>query len=48
MDGDCREALRVLVFSASLRPDSLNTRLANLVATAMERLGCVRRPGVDA
>jgi chromate reductase, NAD(P)H dehydrogenase (quinone) len=39
MDDDRRESLRVLVFSASLRVDSLNTRLANLATTAIERLG---------
>jgi NAD(P)H-dependent FMN reductase len=39
MDDDRRESLRVLVFSASLRTDSLNTRLANLATTAIERLG---------
>jgi chromate reductase len=39
MDDDRRESLRVLVFSASLRVDSLNTRLANLATTAIERVG---------
>jgi NAD(P)H-dependent FMN reductase len=39
MDVDRRESLRVLVFSASLRVDSLNTRLANLATTAIERVG---------
>ncbi len=34
-----REPLRILVFSASLRAGSLNTRLARLVATAVERNG---------
>jgi chromate reductase len=31
-----REPIRLLVFSASLRRDSLNTRLANLAATTIE------------
>jgi hypothetical protein len=39
MDDDRRESLRVLLFSASHRTDSLNTRLANLATTAIERLG---------
>jgi chromate reductase len=39
MEDDRRESLRVLVFSASLRADSLNTRLADLAAGAIERLG---------
>ena len=39
MDDDEREPLRVLVFSASLRAESLNTRLARLAATVIERLG---------
>lgn len=34
-----RQSLRVLVFSASLRKESLNTRLANLAATVIEGLG---------
>lgn len=34
-----REPLRVLVFSASLRQESLNTRLAGLVAESIERHG---------
>jgi NAD(P)H-dependent FMN reductase len=38
MDHDRREAQRVLVFSASSRADSFNTRLANLVGTAIEGL----------
>ena len=36
---DRREPLTVLVFSASLRADSLNSRLARLVVAAVERLG---------
>lgn len=39
MDHDGREPLDVLVFSASLRTESLNTRLATLAATVLERLG---------
>jgi hypothetical protein len=39
MDDDRRESLRVLLFSASHRTDSLNTRLADLATTAIERLG---------
>jgi NAD(P)H-dependent FMN reductase len=34
-----RGPVRVLVFSASRRADSLNTRLASLATTAIERLG---------
>ena len=36
---DQREALRVLVFSASMRAESLNTRLARLVVASVERHG---------
>jgi NAD(P)H-dependent FMN reductase len=36
MTTDQREPLRILVFSASLRADSLNTRLAQLAAAAIE------------
>ena len=36
---DERESVRVLVFSASLRAESLNTRLATLVAAEIEALG---------
>jgi NAD(P)H-dependent FMN reductase len=36
---DGREPLRIQVFSASLRDDSLNTRLARLVAVEIERFG---------
>ena len=32
-----REPLRVLIFSASLRTDSLNTRLAHLAARTIEK-----------
>ena len=39
MSNDHREPLRILVFSASLRAESLNTRLARLVAEAIERHG---------
>jgi chromate reductase len=39
MSDDQREPLRVLVFSASLRAQSLNTRLARLAADAIERHG---------
>lgn len=39
MVSEQREALSVLVFSASLRADSLNTRLARLVVAAVERHG---------
>lgn len=39
MSDDRRQSLRVLVFSASLRAESLNTRLASLAATVIERLG---------
>jgi NAD(P)H-dependent FMN reductase len=39
MDKDRREPLRVLVFSASLRADSLTTRLAKVAATIIEHLG---------
>ncbi len=34
-----REPLQVLIFSASLRADSLNTRLAKLAAVIIERNG---------
>ncbi|MFP5219482.1 MAG: NADPH-dependent FMN reductase [Actinomycetes bacterium] len=34
-----REPLRILVFSASLRAESLNTRLARIVVAAVERHG---------
>jgi chromate reductase, NAD(P)H dehydrogenase (quinone) len=36
---DQREPLKILVFSASLRAESLNTRLARLAADAIERQG---------
>lgn len=36
-----REPLRLLVFSASLRADSLNTRLARLAASIIEKQGAV-------
>ena len=36
---DAREPLTILVFSASLRAESLNTRLARLAAAAIERHG---------
>ena len=39
VSNDHREPLRILVFSASLRAESLNTRLARLVAEAIERHG---------
>lgn len=39
MTDEIREPVRVLVFSASLRADSLNSRLASLAAEAMERHG---------
>jgi chromate reductase, NAD(P)H dehydrogenase (quinone) len=39
MSSDRREPLRILVFSASLRADSLNSRLARLVVAAVERHG---------
>jgi chromate reductase, NAD(P)H dehydrogenase (quinone) len=38
-DGRIREPVRVLVFSASLRSDSLNSRLARLAATSVEGNG---------
>jgi chromate reductase, NAD(P)H dehydrogenase (quinone) len=38
-DGRIREPVRVLVFSASLRSDSLNSRLARLAATTVEGNG---------
>jgi chromate reductase, NAD(P)H dehydrogenase (quinone) len=38
-DGQTREPVRVLVFSASLRTDSLNSRLARLAATTVEANG---------
>jgi chromate reductase, NAD(P)H dehydrogenase (quinone) len=34
------EPVRVLLFSASLRTESLNTRLARLAASAIEQYGC--------
>ena len=37
--GRLREPIRFLVFSASLRRDSLNTKLADLAATAIEANG---------
>jgi chromate reductase, NAD(P)H dehydrogenase (quinone) len=37
--GRLREPIRFLVFSASLRRDSLNTKLADLAATAVEANG---------
>ena len=37
--GRLREPIRFLVFSASLRRDSLNTKLADLAATAVEASG---------
>jgi NAD(P)H-dependent FMN reductase len=36
---DTQEPLRILVFSASLRKDSLNTRLAKLAASVIEKNG---------
>lgn len=39
MDDERREQLRVLVFAASLRADSINARLARLAATVIEGLG---------
>ena len=39
VDDARRESLVVLVFSASLRAESINSRLAGLVATTIERLG---------
>jgi NAD(P)H-dependent FMN reductase len=39
MDDDRRESVRVLVFAASLRADSINARLAALAAAAIEALG---------
>lgn len=39
MSADGREALQLLVFSASLRGDSLNTRLAALAASRIEANG---------
>lgn len=39
MSGDQREPLRMLVFSASLRVESLNARLARLAAEALNRHG---------
>jgi chromate reductase, NAD(P)H dehydrogenase (quinone) len=38
-DGRIREPVRVLVFSASLRSDSLNSRLARLAATTVDGNG---------
>jgi chromate reductase, NAD(P)H dehydrogenase (quinone) len=38
-DGGAREPVRVLVFSASLRADSLNSRLARLAAATVEANG---------
>jgi NAD(P)H-dependent FMN reductase len=37
--GRLREPIRFLVFSASLRRDSLNTKLAGLAAAAIEANG---------
>jgi hypothetical protein len=37
VDGQEREPVSFLVFSASLRKGSLNTRLAELAASAIER-----------
>jgi NAD(P)H-dependent FMN reductase len=45
MVSDEREPLRILVFSASLRAESLNTRLAGLAAGAVERHGATVDPG---
>ena len=39
MDDDRREPLRVLMFAASLRVESINARLAQLAATVIEGLG---------
>jgi chromate reductase, NAD(P)H dehydrogenase (quinone) len=39
IDADSREPVRFLVFSASLRDGSLNTRLADLAATTLELNG---------
>lgn len=39
MNDGRRESVRVLVFAASLRADSINKRLASLAATVIERLG---------
>ncbi|MCW2956016.1 MAG: NADPH-dependent reductase [Thermoleophilia bacterium] len=39
VNGDGREPISVLVFSASLREHSLNTRLARLAVTALEATG---------
>jgi NAD(P)H-dependent FMN reductase len=39
MIDDQRGSLRVLVFSASLRAASLNTRLARLAVSTIERFG---------
>ena len=39
MSNDHREPVRVPVFSASLRAESFNTRLASLAAKVLERLG---------
>ena len=47
MDDERREPLQVLVFSASLRTDSLNARLATS-QPADRGTGCVGRSGVDA
>ena len=38
-DGNPREPVRVLVFSASLRAESLNSRLARLAAATIEANG---------
>ncbi len=38
-DGRTREPVRVLVFSASLRAESLNSRLARLAAATVEATG---------
>lgn len=39
VNDDGRESLEVLVFSASLRAESINSRLASLAVTVFERLG---------
>ena len=39
MDNSSREPLQILVFSASLRKDSINTRLAHLAARTIESVG---------
>ena len=51
-DGDAgnhdREPVPLLVFSASLRDGSLNTKLAELAATNRRSRGRHRGPGLDA